>query len=298
VTVEVGGRAVALSSLERVLWPKVGGTKRDLVRYVSDHADLLLTHIRNHPLTLHRFPEGAGGPNFFQTRAPAHPAWVRAVTLTTPKAGKVLDVIVLDDVASLVWAANISTIELHPYLGTADDFDTPTTLVFDLDPGEPADLVTCCEVGLALRELLTVMGLRSWPKVSGAKGLHVHVPVDGAGGFERTRTVAQAVAELLAQQLPHLVITNMNRAKRSGRVFIDWTQNHPWKSTIAPYSLRGFSYPTVAAPVTWDEVAQAAATRDIGALLFLMTDLPARLDAYGDLMADAASLRQTLPAGV
>jgi bifunctional non-homologous end joining protein LigD len=295
VHVDVGGRVVELSSLDRPLWPKVGATKRDLVRYMSEHGELLLTHVRGHPLTLHRFPEGVGGPHFFQTRAPAHPSWVRAVRLTTPSAGKVLDVIVLDDAASLVWAANISAIELHPYLGTAEDFERPTQVVFDLDPGDPADLITCCDVALALREVLGAVGLESWPKVSGAKGLHVHVPVDGDGGYERSRSFAQAVAELLARQLPDVVVTTMNRSKRSGKVFIDWTQNHPWKSTIAPYSLRGFDYPTVAAPVSWDEVERAATTRAMRPLLFLMRDMPARLDALGDLMADAATLRQRLP---
>jgi bifunctional non-homologous end joining protein LigD len=298
VSVGVGGRVVELSSLDRMLWPKVGQTKRDLVRYMSDLADVLLTHVAGHPLTLHRFPEGVDGPHFFQTRAPAHPDWIRAITLTTPKEGKVLDVIVLDDTASLVWAANISAIELHPYLGTADDFERPRAVVFDLDPGEPADLVSCCDVALVLRDVLTAAGLESWPKVSGAKGLHVHVPVDGEGGYERTRRFAHAIAELLASQLPDTVITTMNRAKRRGRVFIDWTQNHPWKSTIAPYSLRGFDYPTVAAPVTWDEVERASATRDLRPLLFLASEMPARLDEHGDLMAAAATLRQSLPAGV
>jgi bifunctional non-homologous end joining protein LigD len=297
-TVEVDGQAISLSSLDRVLWPRVGGTKRDLLRYMNDLGPVLLPHVQGHPLTLHRFPDGVEGKNFFQTRAPAHPPWVRAVNLTTPKAAKVLDVIVLDDLASLVWAANISAIELHPYLGTADDFERPTSVVFDLDPGAPADLVTCCDVALALHEVLDAVGLRSWPKVSGGKGLHVHVPVDGAGGYERTRAFAQAVAELLARQLPETVITNMNRAKRTGRVFIDWTQNHAWKSTIAPYSLRGYTYPTVAAPVTWNEVEQATVTRDIGPLMFLMGEIPGRLERHGDLMVDALDVRQALPVGL
>jgi bifunctional non-homologous end joining protein LigD len=295
VKVDVDGRVVELSSLDRVLWPQASSTKRDLIRYMTEMAPVLLTHVAGHPLTLRRFPEGVGGPSFFQTRAPAHPPWVRSVTMTTPKNGKVLDVIVLDDRPSLVWAANVGAIELHPYLGTADDFERPTAVVFDLDPGDPADLVDCCDVALVLRDVLAAAGLTAWPKVSGSKGLHVHVPVDGNGGYAATRTFASAVAELLARQLPDLVITTMNRSLRAQRVFIDWAQNHPWKSTIAPYSLRGFTYPTVAAPVRWEEVERVVSSRDMRPLLFLAHDMPARLDQYGDLMAGAVGLRQQLP---
>ena len=299
MNVDVDGRRVALSSLDRVLWPDVKGTKRDLLEYVTALGPVLLTHVRDHPVTLHRFPEGVGGKSFFQTRAPSHPPWIRTVTLTTPTAGKVLDVVVLDDMASLVWAANISAIELHPYLGTADDFDRPTALVFDLDPGPSVDLVACCEIALQLREILDSVALRSWPKVSGAKGLHIHVPVDGDGGFERTRLFANAVALLVEERRPEAVTTTMSLAARRGRVFIDWSQNHAWKSTIAPYSLRGLAYPTVAAPVTWEEVDRAVVSRRLDHLVFLAGDMPARLDRVGDLMAEAAGgLAQHLPGGM
>jgi bifunctional non-homologous end joining protein LigD len=297
LSVEVDGRVVELSNLDRVLWPRVGTTKRDLVRYMTETAPVLLAHVAGHPMTLRRFPEGVEGASFFQTRAPSHPPWVRTVTMTTPKAGKVLDVVVLDDVASLVRAANVSAIELHPYLGTVDHFDRPTAVVFDLDPGPPADVVHCCDVALALRDALGAVGLRSWPKVSGSKGLHVHVPVDGRGGFDATHRFAGTVAELLARRLPDVVITTMNRSKRPGRVFIDWTQNHPWKSTVAPYSLRGRSAPTVAAPITWDEVERVSATRDARPIVFFAWDVPDRLDRCGDLMADARTVRQGLPDG-
>src|SRR3954447_186905 len=212
VTVDVGGRHVQLSSLERVLWPSVGWTKRDLLAYMMRVAPVLLPHIRDHPLTLHRFPEGVRGPHFFQTRAPAHPPWVRSIRLTTPMAGKVVDVVILDDEPSIAWAANVSAIELHPYLGTATDFDRPTAVVFDLDPGPPADLATCCRVACELRDILDAARLRSWPKVSGAKGLHVHVPVNGDGGYACTRAFAEAVARLLVDRLPDTVVTTMRRA--------------------------------------------------------------------------------------
>ncbi len=294
--VAVAGRTVDVSNLDRVLWPRVGATKADLVRHVTAMADVMLPHVRGHPLTLHRFPEGVGGPHFFQTRAPAHPPWVRAVRLRTPKLGKEFDVVVLDDLAALVWSANIAAIELHPYLGTADDFERPTQLVFDLDPGAPADLLDCCDVALALRTLLDDLGLRSWPNVSGGKGLHVRVPIEDDGGFPRTKQVARAIAELLREQLPERVVTVMAREHRGGRVFIDWSQNDPWKSIVALYSARGLSYPTVAAPVSWEEVERAATARDLRPLLFLIDDMPGRLDAVGDLSAGMREAHQRLPA--
>jgi bifunctional non-homologous end joining protein LigD len=295
VNVEVGRRQVALSTLDRVLWPASGGTKSDLVRYFTAMSEVILPQLAGHPLTLHRFPGGVDGQHFYQTRAPSHPSWIRAVTLRTPKAGKVFDVIVLDETAALVWAANISAIELHPYLGTAEDFDRPTAVVFDLDPGPPADLLACCDVALVLREVLDGLGLRSWVKVSGANGLHVHVPVDGAGGFAATKRFARAVGELLTRRLPGTVVTTMARDRRVGRVLVDWSQNDPWKSTVAAYSPRGLALPTVAAPVTWDEVEQAAARRATRPLRFLIGDMPGRLDRHGDIPAAVLALRQTLP---
>jgi bifunctional non-homologous end joining protein LigD len=295
VNVEVGRRRVALSTLDRVLWPVAGVSKWDLVRYFTAISEVMLPHLAGHPLTLHRFPGGVDDQHFYQTRAPSHPPWIRAVTLRTPKAGKLFDVIVLDEPAALVWAANISAIELHPYLGTADDFDRPTAVVFDLDPGPPADLLACCDVALVLRDVLDGLGLHSWVKVSGAKGLHVHVPVDGAGGFAATKRFARAVGELLTQRLPDTVVTTMARDRRVGRVLVDWSQNDPWKSTVAAYSPRGLALPTVAAPVTWDEIEQAAARRATRPLRFLIGDMPARLDRHGDIPAAVVALRQTLP---
>jgi bifunctional non-homologous end joining protein LigD len=265
-----------------------------LIDYVSTIGELMLPHVASHPVTLHRFPEGVDGPHFFQTRAPSHPRWVRAVTLRSPNA-KVFDVVVLDDLASLVWAANISAIEVHPFLGTAEAFDHPTMVVFDLDPDPPADLVACCEVALDLRDLLDSLGLRVWAKVSGAKGLHLHIPVEGSGGFEHTKAFARAIAELVARALPTQVVTTMAREQRTGRVFIDWSQNTAWKSMIAPYSLRGLAYPTVAAPVSWSEIEHVASTRDVGSLVFFASDMQQRVAAQGDLFADLTATRQKLP---
>jgi bifunctional non-homologous end joining protein LigD len=294
VRLDVEGIPVEVSNLDRTLWPATGGTKGDLVRYVVDMRHVLLPHLAGHPATLHRFPEGVDGPHFFQTRAPAHPPWVRTVHLRTPRAGKELDLVVLDDTASLVWAANISAIELHPYLGTADDFERPTAVVFDLDPGPPAGLVDCARVALTVRDVLTSLGLRCWAKVSGSNGIHVHVPVRGAS-YEQAKPFARAVAEAVRQRCPDRVVVRMARRERTGRVFIDWSQNDPWKSTVAPYSLRGLPYPTVAAPVTWDEIDHVAATGELRPLVFLASDMGARLERVGDLFAEATATHQALP---
>lgn len=295
MNVEVEGRQVRVTNLDRVLWPAVGVTKADLIRYYTDVAAAVLPHLAGHPITLHRFPEGVEGPHFFQTRAPAHPAWVRAVTLRSPN-DKVFDVVVIDDLAGLVWAANIAAIELHPYLGTAEHFDRPTQVVFDLDPGPPAGLAESCTVALAVRALLDDLGLVSAPKASGGKGVHVHVPVDGAT-FAESKAFARAIAGLVADRLPDLVVGAMAKAKRAGRVYVDWGQNDPWKSTVAPWSVRGHVVPTVAVPLRWEDVERAAATGDVSALLVLAPDVPARLERAGDPFGHLGSARQRLPAG-
>jgi bifunctional non-homologous end joining protein LigD len=219
MNVTVDGRRVRVTNLDRVLWPATGTTKADLLAHYTTVAPVMLPHLRDHPITLHRLPEGVTGPHFFQTRAPAHPDWVRAVTLRSPT-GKVFDVVVIDSVAGLVWAANIAAIELHPYLGTAERFTQPTQLVFDLDPGAPAGLVECSRVALTLRALLDDLDLVSMPKASGGKGIHIHVPVDDAT-FDETKLFARATAELVAARCPDLVVTRMAKAERAGRVFID-----------------------------------------------------------------------------
>ncbi|MFL6204205.1 MAG: non-homologous end-joining DNA ligase [Acidimicrobiales bacterium] len=289
----VAGRQVPISTPDRILWPATGMTKSDLITYYLQVAAELLPHLRSHPVTLRRFPDGVEGPQFFQTRAPSHPSWVRHVDLRSPN-DKALSLVVLDDLASLVWAANISAIELHPYLGTADDFDHPSQVVFDLDPGRPAGLVACCTVAAELRALLDDLHLRSFPKSSGGKGLHVHVPVDHAD-FASSKAFSRAIAEMARERLPMLVTTSMRKEERAGKVFIDWGQNDPWRSTIAPYSARGFSLPTVAWPLRWDEVERVAATGDPSGLLVLISHVTERLDAGGDPWPGFFDVGQSLP---
>ncbi|SDY38017.1 bifunctional non-homologous end joining protein LigD [Micromonospora pattaloongensis] len=294
LTVSVGARRLRVSSLERVLYPETGFSKAELIDYYTAVADVVLPHVRGHAITLHRYPSGVGGPHFYQTRCPPHPDWVRTATLHFPKTGKTFEAPVLDDVAALVWAANLATIELHPFLACAERIDHPTQLVFDLDPGPPAGFGQACAVALELRGMLAEVGLRAWPKTSGLKGLHLHVPLDGAATYAQTKAFARAVAATLARAAPGRVVDRMARALRAGKVFIDWSQNDAGKSTVAPYSLRGGARPTVAAPISWEDVADAA-ERDRPPPGYGPAAVRRRLAERGDLLAPLLATRQRLP---
>lgn len=294
LTVFVGDRRLRVSSLNRVLYPDAGFTKAELIDYYTGVADAVLPHVRGRPVTLHRFPNGVRGAHFYQTRCPPHPAWLRTVTMHFPKTGKTFDAPLLDDVAALVWAANLASIELHPYLGCAERLDRPTQLVFDLDPGAPAGFTEACAVAVDLRAMLADVGLRGWPKTSGLKGLHLHVPLDGSATYADTKAFARTAAATLVRSQPDRVVDRMTRTLRAGKVFLDWSQNDPGKSTVAPYSLRGGSAPTVATPLTWDEVAQAA-TRHAPRPAFGPKQVRHRLDRCGDLLAPLLTVRQRLP---
>ena len=294
IDVTIDGRTMSLSNLDKVLWPRAGLTKGWLIDYYTRVAPVLLPHIRGHPMTLHRFPDGVDGMHWYETRAPAHPAWVETVTFEMARSGKVFDVCVLNDLPSLVWAAQMATIELHPYLGTVGALDRPTAVVFDLDPGPPATVVDCGRVALRIRALLGDLGLGAWAKTSGWSGLHVYVPVNGLVGFGETKAFARAVARRLEQDDPDAVTSQMSRAERSGKVFVDWGQNDAGKSTVAPYSLRGWEVPTVSTPVSWDEVDAVASSGDPWPLTFLAEDALHRAEA-GDLFAPVTTLTQRLP---
>lgn len=284
VSVEVAGRVLQVSSLDRVLWPRTGTTKAQLLEYYLSVAPVLLPHLVDRPLTLHRYPEGVGGPHFFQTRTPPHPDWLRTVTLSYPRTGKTFDTPVIDDLAGLVWAVNLTTLELHPFLGTVAALDAPTAMVLDLDPGPPAAMLQACAVALLLRAALDRRGLASYPKTSGGKGLHVYVPVQDAT-YQATKALARSLARELATRHPDLVVDRMTKALRTGRVLVDWSQNDPGKSTVAPWSARGSAVPTVSAPVTWREVERAVAGGDPSALGVTLADVARRLDQHGDLFA-------------
>jgi bifunctional non-homologous end joining protein LigD len=248
------------------------------------------------PVTLRRFPDGIDEAGWYQNDCPAGgPSWVRTRQVEWPT-GRKWEFCALDDVPTLVWAVNLATIELHPFFVLADRPEEPTAVVFDLDPGPPADLVDCCRVALRLRALLDDLGLAAFPKVSGSVGLHVVVPLNAPHSWEGVKTFARAVAGLLVAKRPREVVNRQRRSLRRGKVLVDWLQNDPTRSTVAPYSLRATGWPTVSAPLTWDEVARAATERRPELLVFEPAAVLERLNGLGDLSQDVLDLEQRLSA--
>ena len=305
--VEVDGRELKLTNLDKVLYPKAGFTKGEVVDYYAKVAPAIVPHLAGRALTLRRFPEGVDDTDaaFFEKRCPKHrPDWVKTATVEAgPRAGDI-DFCVCEDKPTLVWMAQLAAIELHPSLSLARAPDRPTVLAFDLDPGAPAGILDCCRVGLRLRELFDHFEMQSFAKTSGSKGLQVYVPLndraatyEGDGGDgQGTKAFARAIAQLLEKQTPKEVVSKMKKVERKGKVFVDWSQNHRRKTTIAVYSLRARERPTVSTPVTWDEV-EAALDRDNADLLsFEASDVLKRIDEHGDLFAPVLELKQKLPA--
>jgi bifunctional non-homologous end joining protein LigD len=291
---EIEGRRVGVTNLDKVLWPEVGMTKSRLLEYYVRIAPTLLPHLRGRPLTLRRFPDGVDGVSWHQNECRGEPEWL-TVFETKGRRGRSLRFCVVDDLPSLVWVANQAAIELHPFLWTVEAPRRPTQMVFDLDPGAPADVVDCARIALALRDVLLDLGLTSLVKTSGSLGLHVHVPLGSPEDAEHTKGFARLVARALGESRPDDVVAEMQKTRRPGKVYVDWLQNDPTRQTVAPYSLRGLAWPTVATPVTWDEVEDAVAAGDSGRLTFLAVDIAERIDRHGDLFAPLLELEQTLP---
>lgn len=291
----VDGRAVRVSNWSKVLWPKAGFTKGDLVDYHLRVATTLLPHLEGRPLTLKRYPNGVDGQHFYEKQAPSHrPEWVRTAPVRTNR--KTIEFVLAEDAATLAWLANLADVELHTSLSRAERIDCPTMLVFDLDPGAPADIVACCEVGLILRGLFDRLGLVSLAKTSGSKGLQVYVPLNRPDvTYDDTKPFAKAVAELLERQVPELVVSRQTKALRPGKVLVDWSQNDRNKTTVSVYSARARERPTVSTPVEWDEVRACLDARDPGLLAFETEAVLARIAERGDLFAPALTEVQALP---
>ncbi|MEN0015163.1 MAG: DNA ligase D [Solirubrobacteraceae bacterium] len=294
-SVEVGGHEVKLTNLDKVLYPATGTSKREVIAYYAAIAPVLLPHLADRPVTLKRYPNGVDDTSFFEKHANRHrPTWVQTVTM--PAGSSDIDFIHAADQATLVWLGNQAALELHPSLSKAPRPETPTALVFDLDPGEPATIVECCRVAVEIRDLLTQLDLACWAKTSGSKGLQVYAPLNVDVTYEETKPFAQAVASLLEQRDPDLVVSRMQKALRPGKVLIDWSQNDAHKTTVSVYSLRARELPTVSTPVTWDEVAAGADGDDPATLRFTKDDVLARVAEHGDLFAPVLTLEQTIPA--
>jgi bifunctional non-homologous end joining protein LigD len=287
VTVEVDGRRLSLSNLDKVLYPAAGMVKGEVVDYYTRIAPVLLPHVRARPMTFTRWPDGVEGKSFFEKNVPSHaPEWVRRVRLPAPGSGMnraTIDYVVVDDLPTLVWAANLAALELHVpqwTVGPRGAVHEPDLVVLDLDPGPPASVVECCAVALLLRDALAADGLTAWPKTSGSKGMQLYVPVAETSA-ERTSGYAKDLAQRLEAEHPDLVVSRMTKSLRPGKIFVDWSQNNGAKTTVAPYSLRARPEATVSTPVTWDEVESC---RVAGDLRFTAHEVLDRVASDGDLL--------------
>ena len=297
--VEVDGRELKLTNLDKVLYPAAGFSKGEVVDYYAKVADAMVPHLKGRAVTLRRFPEGIDDLDaaFFEKRCPKHrPKWVKTTRVQAgPNAGKI-DFCVCDSRPTLIWMAQLAAIELHPSLSLGRAPKRPTVLAFDLDPGPPADIVDCSRVALRLREVLAKLELECFVKTSGSKGMQLYVPLNLKATYEETRPFAQALAQLIAKQTPDEVLAKMGKkTDRSGKVLIDWYQNNERKTTIAVYSLRARERPTVSTPVTWEEVEAVAESGDGSTLVFEASDVLERIEEHGDLFAPVLELKQKLP---
>lgn len=297
--VEIEGRELKLTNVEKVLYPQSGFTKGEMIDYYVKVAPAMIPHLSGRAVTLRRFPEGVEDLDaaFFEKRCPKHrPKWVKTATVEAgPRAGKI-DFCVCDGLPTLVWMAQLATVEFHPSLSKARAPKRPTVLAFDLDPGPPADIVDCCRVALRLRDLFAHFDVQCFPKTSGSKGMQVYVPLNNKKvNYEKTKPMAKAIAQLLEKQTPDKVVSKMKKVERENKVFVDWSQNHERKTTISVYSLRARERQTASTPITWHEVAEAADSGDGSKLVFESDMVLERIEKHGDLFAPVLELEQELP---
>jgi bifunctional non-homologous end joining protein LigD len=294
--VDIQGRHLKLSNLEKVLYPAAGFTKKDVIDYYARIAPAIIPHLAGRALTRKRYPDGVDGEPFFEKNAPMHkPEWVKTVPIWSGRNRRTVNYVLADDLATLVWLANLAALELHPSLALAKDITCPTEMVFDLDPGPPANIVQCCQVGLWLREIFEHFGLQSFPKTSGSKGLQIYVPLNTPTTYDATKMFSHALAQLLEHDHRDLVLSEMSKQARTGKVFVDWSQNDEHKTTIGVYSLRAREHPTVSTPVKWEEVEKALKKKDAGMLVFEAKQVVARVEKLGDLFEPMLELKQALP---
>jgi bifunctional non-homologous end joining protein LigD len=296
VEIEVGGKKLAVSNLGKVLYPKAGFTKGQVIDYYIGISPVLLPHLKNRPITLKRYPDGVEGFFFYEKQCPSHrPAWVKTTEVPSRRDAGKIDYCMINELPALIWAANLADLELHTFLHRAPAIDRPTALAFDLDPGPPANIVLCCRVGLWLQAILEALGLQCFAKTSGSKGLQLFAPLNTATTYEKTKAFARALAERLEREHPEQVVSRMRKALRKGKVLIDWSQNDQHKTTVNVYSLRARERPTVSTPVTWQEVNAAVESDDPHSLSFDSDAVLKRVERQGDLFALVLTLRQRLP---
>lgn len=291
VTVE--GKQLQVSNLDKVLYPRAGFTKAQVIDYYVRIAPVLLPHLKDRPLTLKRYPEGVDHEFFYEKQCPSYrPGWVKTARVQTTN--KIVNFCLANNLSTLVWAANLADLELHTSLSRAPDIEAPTMVVFDLDPGLPADIIQCCEVAFWLREKLEKLGLEAFPKTSGSKGLQVYIPLNTKTNYDNTKVFAKNMAEALEREHPDKVVSKMAKVLRKNKVFVDWSQNDVHKTTVCAYSLRAKEQPTVSTPVTWDEVHAALKKKDVKRLTFVSDETLERVEEHGDIFAPVLKLKQKL----
>ena len=296
VEVVVEGRRLKLSNLDKVLYPKAGFSKGQVIDYYTRIASGVLPHLRNRTLTLKRYPNGVDQPYFYEKQSPKHrPDWVETQAVWSEGNSRNVDYTICNDLPTLVWLANLADLELHTNLSLASDVSVPTMMVFDLDPGPPATIVECCRVGLWIRELLGQLKIQVFAKTSGSKGLQLYVPLNTPVTYDDTKPFAHAIAELLEKQHPELVLSSMSKVARERKVFVDWSQNDRIKTTVGVYSLRAKDLPTVSTPVSWPEVEECLESGSPEALSFLSDEVLARHEEMGDIFLPVQTLKQKLP---
>ena len=294
--IEVEGRQIKLSNLDKILYPKAGFTKGQVIDYYVRIAPVLLPHLSGRPLTLKRYPEGVEGLHFYEKNCPSYrPEWMKTAKVWSPGNNKYMYYCVVEDLPTLVWLAHLADLELHVSLSRAPDMQRPTVIAFDLDPGPPANIVQCCQVGLWIREIFADFGLEAFPKTSGSKGLQVYIPLNSNVSYDQTKPFARAIATLLERRYPDQVVSEMKKALRTNKVFVDWSQNDDYKTTVCVYSLRAKDRPTVSTPVTWNDVENCLKKGDHVLLVFTSDDTLKRVAKMRDLFEPVLKLKQKLP---
>jgi bifunctional non-homologous end joining protein LigD len=296
-TVEIQGKHLSLSNLDKVLYPAVGFTKGQVIDYYARIAPAVLPHLKDRPLTLKRYPEGVDGFHFYEKNAPKHrPEWVQTAKVWSPGNDRWIHYVLCNDLATLVWTSNLADLELHTSLSRFPEMQRPTAIAFDLDPGPPANIVQCCEVALWVRGIFERFGMKAFPKTSGSKGMQVYVPLNTAVTYAETKPFAHAMARLMEAAHPEKVVSDMKKSLRANKIFVDWSQNDDYKTTVNVYSLRAKEQPTVSTPITWDEVEKCLKKKDADLLVFTSDDVLKRVEKHGDLFEPVLSLKQKLPA--
>ena len=292
----VGGRKLSVSNLDKILYPKVGFTKGQVIDYYIRVASVSLPHLKDRPLTMKRYPDGVEGEFFYEKNCPEHrPKWVQTARVWSESNDRFMNYCLVQDLPTLAWAANLADLELHTSLSRKNKIERPTMMVFDLDPGAPADIAQCCQVGLWLRDLLGQMKLKSFAKTSGSKGLQIYVPLNTTVTYDQTKNLSLVIAQYLEREHADLVTSNMSKAVRKGKVFVDWSQNDEHKTTICVYSLRAREEPTVSTPVAWNEVENCLKKKNADLLRFRSDQVLARVEKRGDLFEPVEELKQKLP---